>query len=196
MKKSYIAGGVTAVLLASAALYAAPGAMKSKIDADGNGTVSKAESLAASDAMFVKMDVNKDGKLDAGDREAKVKERFAKLDKDGNGSVTQAEFVAAHNERAAERQEARADGEHRGKGHWGRRGGGHGMGMKNADTNGDKVVTKAEFRAAAEARFAKADTNKDGSISADERKAGWKGRGKHRGPDGHMAPPPAGNEVG
>ena len=37
-----------------------------------------------------------------------------------------------------------------------------------ADTNGDKAVTKAEFRTAAEARFAKADTNSDGTISADE----------------------------
>ena len=43
------------------------------------------------------------------------------------------------------------------------------------DTDNDQAVTQAEFRAAAEVRFSKADTNNDGSISADERKAQRKG---------------------
>ena len=50
---------------------------------------------------------------------------------------------------------------------------GKGGGMKMlamAGTNGDKSVTQAEFRAAAEARFAKADVNNDGTVTADERK--------------------------
>lgn len=195
MKKLHIFGGVSALLLASAAIYAAPDAGKAKIDTDGNGSVSKAESLAAADAMFAKMDVNKDGKLDTADREAKVKEHFAKLDTDNNGSISQAEFLASHRERAdkmaAWGDGPKADGEKGGKHHMGKGRGGHhggpgGKGMKHADANGDKVVTQAEFRAAAEARFAKADTNKDGSISADERKAG---RGKHmRGPRPPMPP--------
>jgi EF hand len=59
--------------------------------------------------------------------------------------------------------------------------------MARADTNGDKAVSQAEFRAAAEARFTKADANNDGTISADERKAG---RGKWR--DRQVAPADAG----
>lgn len=112
MKKSYIFGSVSALLLASAALYAAPGAGKMKIDSDGNGAVTKAESLAASDAMFAKLDVNGDGKLDKADREAKMKEHFAEIDTDKNGSISQAEFLAMHKAREDKRAEWRGkDGE-------------------------------------------------------------------------------------
>jgi hypothetical protein len=48
--------------------------------------------------------------------------------------------------------------------------------MARADSNGDKAISQSEFLAAAEARFAKADTNKDGSITPDERRAGRQGR--------------------
>ena len=47
-----------------------------------------------------------------------------------------------------------------------------------ADTNGDKAISQAEFRASAEARFAKADANSDGTVTAEERKGsrrdGWR----------------------
>lgn len=213
MKKSHIFGGVSALLLASAALYAAPGTGKAKIDTDGNGSISKAESLAASDAMFAKLDVNKDGKIDAADREAKLKEHFAEIDADKNGSISQNEFLANAKERQEKRAEWRskagsgpdappplADGAapdgppppHMGRGfggHHGKMGGGRGGfgGMKMADANGDKTITKAEFRAAAEARFAKADTNGDGTITAEERRAKFGGKGKH-GPRPPMPP--------
>jgi hypothetical protein len=63
--------------------------------------------------------------------------------------------------------------------------------MANADSNGDKAITKAEFRAAAEARFAKADTNNDGKISSEEHQAARKAmKGKWR--DTAPPPPPAG----
>lgn len=203
MKKSIIAGGLSAMLLASAALYAAPGAGTGKlaIDADGNGAVSKAESLAAADQRFAKMDANSDGQVDAADREAKVKQHFAELDKDGNGSVSEAEFLADHQERAAKKAawadnkgqagEPGKDGRGKHRGGRGGHGGGHGMGMKNADANGDKVITQAEFRTAAEARFVKSDANNDGSISADEMKAG---KGMRRGPGDRNAPPPPADE--
>ena len=58
-----------------------------------------------------------------------------------------------------------------------------------ADTNGDKAVTQAEFRKAAEARFAKADTDNDGTISAAERKSMRKDRWDRRPP-----PPESGAE--
>ena len=177
MKKSILFGGVSAMLLASAALYAAPGAGKMKIDADGNGVVSKTEAMVGADARFTKMDVNNDGTLNQADRAAKVKEHFATMDADKNGAVSEPEFVAAHEARMAKREDRRElRSERKGPGHKGHRMGGRGKGggmrmLTMADTNGDKSVTQAEFRAAAEARFAKSDANNDGSISADERKA-------------------------
>lgn len=46
--------------------------------------------------------------------------------------------------------------------------GGHGRGLLRADTNGDGVVTKAEFDADNAKRFARLDANHDGRIDATE----------------------------
>ncbi len=189
MNRTKIFTAVIAASLTSAALYAAPGAMR---DADGNGAVTKVEAMAAADARFAKMDANADGVLNEADKAAMVAKRFASMDVDKNGSLSQAEFVAAHEARVEKREDRREKrmgrGGHDGK--MGRHGGNHGGGMKmlaRTDANGDKAVSQAEFRAAAEARFAKADVNGDGTISADERKAG---RGKWR--DRQSAPADAG----
>ncbi|WP_353205993.1 hypothetical protein [Sphingorhabdus sp.] len=48
--------------------------------------------------------------------------------------------------------------------------------MARADINGDKAVSQAEFRAAIDARFSKADANQDDSISIEERQAARKMR--------------------
>lgn len=167
MNKTKIFSALLAASLTSAALYAAPGMTA--------GGVTKADALAKADEMFAKMDVNNDGTLNQADRVAKVKEHFAEMDGDRNGSINEAEFVVAHEARMDKREDRREmRSERRGRGgHDGHRMGGRG-GMKMlamADTNGDKSVTKTEFRNAAEARFAAADTNNDGSISAEERKA-------------------------
>ena len=45
------------------------------------------------------------------------------------------------------------------------------MMLKLADANGDGVVTKAEFTAALDQRFAKMDGNKDGKVTVEERQA-------------------------
>lgn len=189
MKKSVILGAVSALLLTSAVLYAAPGVGKMAVDADGNGAVSKTEAMAKANAMFARMDANNDGTLDQADRAAKVEERFATMDIDNNGALNKSEFVAAHEARIAKREdrrEMRAERKGHG-GHDGHRMGGRGRGggmtmLAMADTNSDKAVNQAEFRAAAEARFTKADANSDGSVSADERKAQRKDkREEHRG---------------
>jgi len=55
--------------------------------------------------------------------------------------------------------------------------GGRGMAMmQKADTNGDMKISKAEFTAAAIARFDKTDANKDGKITKEERQAAWQAR--------------------
>lgn len=165
MNKTKIFAGLLVASLTSVTLYAAPGMT-------GEG-VTKADAMAKADAKFAKMDANNDGALDQADRAAKVKQHFATMDADNNGSVSEAEFLAAREARMEKRQDGREmRSEHEGKGHrMGGRGKGGGMKMlAMAGTNGDKSVTQAEFRAAAEARFAKADVNNDGTVTADERK--------------------------
>jgi anthranilate phosphoribosyltransferase len=109
--------------------------------------------------------------------------RFALLD---NGSISEAEFTAAHEARKEKREEMReghkgmaghgteghvmASGSHHKGGRHGHKGGGMMM-LKLADANGDKTITNAEMMAAVDAHFAKADSNKDGKISADEHSA-------------------------
>jgi Ca2+-binding EF-hand superfamily protein len=181
MKKLPIFASASAVLLA-AAVYAAPGDRISKTDADGNGSVSKTEAMAASDARFAKMDANGDGAINVTDREAKLKQRFAEMDSDKNGAITQTEFVAGHARKERGGLAMGPDGE-RGKRGSGR--GGHGGGMKMlglADTNKDQSISREEFRAAYAANFAKADTNNDGAISSEERQAmrQMMGRGRNR----------------
>lgn len=171
-----------AALIAVPVLAAPGGAAKG--DADGNGVLTRVEAQANAAQMFAKMDVNKDGKLDAADRAAKRAEmqakKFASLDADGNGSISKAEWDQNSADRIAKRSEKRAGaGEAReGKRHGmrgpGKRGGHHGMGgrmMGQADTNGDKAISQAEFQAAALARFDASDANKDGQVTAEERKA-------------------------
>lgn len=106
--------------------------------------------------------------------------------------------------------------------------GGHGRGgmMARADTNGDGMISRAEymaqaearfarmdkngdaehkithadFMAKAEARFAKLDANGDGQISPDEMKAAMERMhermGGRHGPGGAMMPPPPGGPGG
>jgi len=160
-------------------VFAAPdGAAKG--DADGNGVLTRAEAQANATQMFAKMDANKDGKLDAADRTAMHAEMqarmFASLDADGNGSISKAEWDQHSADRAAKRDAGEA-----GKGkrdgmrdHHGKRGRHHDMGgrmMGKADTDGDKAISQAEFQTAAFARFDAADANKDGQVTAEERKA-------------------------
>ncbi|MBJ7438824.1 MAG: hypothetical protein JHD35_07340 [Sphingopyxis sp.] len=173
-----------AAALIAVPVIAAPGA---KGDTDGNGTVSRAEVQTHTAQMFAKLDANKDGKIDPADRAAQHAERqakmFAAIDADGNGSISKAEWDKHGTDRAAKRAERgdkRADAGQAGEGKrhgmrgHGKRGGHHGMRggiMAKADTNGDKAISQAEFQTAALARFDSADANKDGQVTAEERKA-------------------------
>jgi len=73
-----------------------------------------------------------------------------------------------------------------------------------ADADGDGRITRAEFLARAEARFARLDTNRDGVVTREERRAG-KTQKRHRGagamggpfiPAQEAAPPRAGGPRG
>lgn len=164
MKKSWIIGGLSVALLGSTAVFAAHhgkghGVGMKIMDADGNGVVTKAEAKAAADARFTKMDADGNGQLDAADKSARVKARFAQMDADGNGSVNEAEFIAAHEARQGKFRNGK------GKGRMMRH-------IKRVDSNGDDIISRDEFNAAAEARFARRDADGNGEISGDELKRG------------------------
>lgn len=150
------------------------GEMMAKMDANHDGKISKAELTAALDARFARMDANHDGKLTKEDwalnREARLDERFAAMDADHNGQISKAEFKAAHQGPGPEGRDDQGFGR---RGHH-RFGGGMmfgGRGGPMAEAMKDGGVTRAEFMARPLAMFDKADSNKDGVVTADEMKA-------------------------
>lgn len=219
MKKLMISAALGAMLIAGGAAIAQPGAdgpgaghgprggfgggraaMLVKLaDTNGDGVVTKAELTAALEQHFAKMDLNKDGKITAEERQAlrqqRVDARFGQIDTDRNGQISKSEFESAATARR-DPGDAKKDGE--GPGHrWGKRGGGFGGGWgKGPDADKDGTLTKAEFMARPLAMFDRADTNHDGKLTADEIQAALPrpgGRGHGRGPGGpgsDAAPPP------
>ena len=195
MKKKLALMTLGAAMIAAPVL-AAPGG-------DRDATHTRAEAQAKAAEMFAKLDANKDGKLDGADRAAKraamQAKMFARLDADGNGSISKAEWDQHGADRAAKRAERgdkRAAAGEAGKGKRHGMRGHHGMMMGKADTNGDKAISQAEFQTAALARFDAADANKDGQVTAEERKAqrdAWKAKaGEWRAKRGAAPATPAG----
>lgn len=180
MKKTLFATGA-AIL----AVIGGTAAMAGADDVAGRGRPMADQTRAALiqelDTRFAALDTNRDGTISKDEMAAAGKARrdarFAKLDTDGNGSISRAEFDAPRDK----------GGEHRGHGERGRNGwhGGHGHhrggpGMMDADKDGN--VTKAEFQARALARFDRADTDHNGTVTVAERQAAWSAMKAHRSP--------------
>jgi Ca2+-binding EF-hand superfamily protein len=172
-----------------------------KADTNKDGAVTEAELKAAADARRAEIQA----------KMAEVRTRmFTAMDSDRNGQISRQEWDAHHAEMQAKRTErretVRADGP-RGPGDKDRgpgirmKGGkdgrdmGHRMMMRHdrdglgwsgawirmADTNTDGRVTLAEAQARPLARFDAVDTNKDGTLSPEERKAAHAAkRAEHR----------------
>lgn len=139
--------------------------MMARHDADGDGFVSRAEMEAQAAKMFARIDANSDGKIDAADKEARKNQYFDRLDTNKDGQISRSEFAAGH----AKRDGKGGPGMHGGR-HGGMRHGG-GMMKPMADANNDGTITRAEVTAAIAKHFAEADTNNDGKLSAEERRA-------------------------
>lgn len=145
MKNLLTATAIGAMLVAGVAI-----AMQTEAPMTPKQPITKAQMLERADARFDRMDTNNDGQLSAEERQADANAaRAAMADRQGG---EMADFIPG--------------AKRRGGGGFGERA------MQRADSNGDGMISKAENRAAIEARFARMDANGDGTIGADERRSG------------------------
>lgn len=150
-----------------------------EFDANADGKLTKAEFDAGQRARFNEIDANKDGFITAEERQAHrkatadarraelAKARFTDLDKDKNGQLSQSEFAG----------DLRADGKGPDRDHGGPRGGGPGK-PEHVKADGDKEIADkdskvsfADFSARGAEAFARADANKDGTVTIAELQA-------------------------
>lgn len=136
-----------------------------KADTNGDGELSPEEMKAAHEARHAKMAERRDEHGEA---------MFAKLDTDKSGGLSPDELAAghmAHKGHMAMKGEMSEGREH---GEGGMHGHRRGMAMhmlKQADTDGDKAVSRAEFDAAVAKHYAQVDADHSGTISPEERRA-------------------------
>ena len=200
---------MTTILLAAAATLAIAPLAHAQADRPERGTraaeMTRDAAISRADAMFGRLDINSDGRIDAADREARQRARFDRADANGDGAVTFEETSAMREqrqerlgERRAMRQERRAARKAQGgeaprmarRGEMAgapdgamrpRRAGGLMMrGTGNADANGDGAITKAEFTNAALTRFDAADTDRNGVVTREERRGSMRDRRDQR----------------
>ncbi len=137
-----------------------------KADTNGDGELSPDEMKAAHEARQARMEERREGRGEA---------MFAKLDTDKSGGLSADELAAGHKARKAHMADGGEMRDGHGHGGYGD-GGGHPRMrmmhmMQQADTDGDKAVSRAEFDAAVARHFAEVDTDNSGTITADERQA-------------------------
>ncbi|MDQ1191750.1 hypothetical protein QE419_000516 [Brevundimonas vesicularis] len=140
--------------------------------ADPNRQITRAEFVDARIARLTALDTNRDGVVSPEERAAAMQarraeragDRFAKLDANGDGSISRAEFDAGHAARPDRGPRAERAGHREG-----RRGGAH-RAMRGQGREREPVVI-AEASAKLGERFDKMDADRNGVISADERRA-------------------------
>jgi Ca2+-binding EF-hand superfamily protein len=159
----------TVATLASLAIFAPSVAVAAQSSAVPSGSaaqpVTRSGLAGQLDSSFNNLDANKDKSLDRSEIEAaqarnvaqakaeiakRVEAEFTRLDGNKDGQLSLAEFKgAAASPRVPPVEEL----------------------VKQLDRNGDGKVTQEEYRALPLANFDRIDTNKDGSISAQEQSA-------------------------
>ena len=194
MKKSVLV--LSAALVASlgaGALYAASPASPPPAQAPapmGDGSVTWDAFKAQADAVWARMDVNKDGRIDQADRDARMGQRFDAIDTNHDGMISRAEFLAQHRgPKGGRDQMAGPDGstpppavdrgagmDHMRMGHGGMGRGGKAMSLiwpvlRQAKRDNGGVLTRAAYDAAVKSAFDKADGNHDGKLTREEIRA-------------------------
>ncbi len=170
MRTKYLMAASAAVLVGAVAM-AAPGHM-------GRG--------------FDKLDANSDGSITRAEVDAQAAERFAKVDADRDGFLTQAEMSAHHDamraqwaakmkdraDKGGERAERRMERLEKRAERMEKRGGGP---FAKRDANGDGRISLAEFQAGGAKMIERFDTDKNGVVTKEEMakaREAWKGKRK------------------
>lgn len=110
-------------------------------------------------AHLAEVDTDGNGKVSKAEAEAAREAHFKSADVDGNGSVSLEEFEAMSERRRKMKLKHK---------------------FERSDKNNDGVLTSDELGSRRGGHFEKMDTDGDGEISRDERKAAHKMMGKHR----------------
>lgn len=122
--------------------------------------MTRAQAQQRAEAMFQRMDANRDGTVDQNDRQARKGQAFDRMDTDRNGSISRAEFDA----HVAQRAERAGDGKR-----MARKGAQGGKRAMMGAARGP--LTRQAFVDGALARFDRADADRNGTLTAVERKA-------------------------
>ncbi|MFN3838810.1 MAG: EF-hand domain-containing protein [Brevundimonas sp.] len=139
-----------------------------------NRQITRAQFVDARVARLTALDANRDGSISVEERQAamqakraeRANDRFAKLDANGDGSISRAEFDAGLQARPDRGPRPERAGRHPG-----RDGARHAMRGPGREGRERGPVVIADVAAKLGERFDKMDANRDGVISADERRA-------------------------
>ena len=161
-----------------------------RLDLDRDGTITRAEVQQARPAIRAERQQRRAERQErraerAENRGQRLEQMFARRDANRDGFLTQAE-LGERGGRLLERRDANQDGRlslaelqaprqraERGP----RPGRGQGGMFARLDADGNGVLTRAEFDAQLRVRFERLDSNRDGFITRDERRAARAARG-------------------
>jgi Ca2+-binding EF-hand superfamily protein len=113
---------------------------------------------------FDKMDINGDGSITHEEADALSTIRFMKKDANSDGYLTEGEFVRHGKYFRKGHRHVGEERHKKGKDWMAKR-------FSEADKDGDKQISRKEFKGMAEGRFTLADTDRDGRLSWAEFKA-------------------------
>lgn len=196
MNKAILAGGVAALVAAVAGGFAfahaapvaqdrpAPAQTRAlRADADGDQRLSQAEFVNGRIERLTSADADRDGSVSpeemrvAGEarRTERAALRFDRLDADNDGAISRTEFDAAREGRGDRRADRGPRPERAAnRGHGGR----HGDGARRMAARGPMTI--AEAQAKATETFTRLDTDRDGYLTVEERRAGRGEMREHR----------------
>jgi Ca2+-binding EF-hand superfamily protein len=182
MNKIIMLSGAALLALAGTALAQPPGRPDGP-PRDRDADTTRQQVIERADQMFARLDANNDGRFTPEEARQRGEQRraqhmdrmFDRLDLDHNGSITREEMSQARAQRQARRGPRGPGGP--GGPAMGRRGPGGpdgpgGPGMRGQRLFGEQgFATREQFRERALARFDRTDADRNGVVTAEERRA-------------------------